>query len=147
MNFNVLNLLILLPFVFASHDSGFGHVICLEQWNIIKCDLSRGLKCPFALGLDLLQRCHCHIKPSWEGKTTGRGRPSYLSLFSWVQTPSDPSVVCSSMSEPRWDQQYITDITELPNTPPLGRMRKDVAIEVFYFNIDIYGERKRWEDS
>lgn len=43
--------MMLLHFVFFSHkDSGLGHLICFEEFDIIKHDLSRGLKYSFTLG-------------------------------------------------------------------------------------------------
>lgn len=41
------------------------HVICFQQCDIFKCDPSRSVKCPFALGLDFLEHGLCHIRPSW----------------------------------------------------------------------------------
>ena len=45
---------------------------------------SRSLKCPFTLGLVLLEHCHYCTKSSWGRKTTGRQRTSHPSLLSWA---------------------------------------------------------------
>lgn len=124
MTLNMLTLLIFSSSIFSSHnDSELRHVICFEQCDIIKHDLNRSLKCPFTLGLVLLEHCHYRtvfLRKKDHRKTKNQtSQPPQLSIV-----PRWPAW-CLQLQEWTQESQAIYDWHKsLSLTTPLCRKKK-----------------------